>query len=215
MKIISLSYETAGYACSIATSIKNKYKLCTNFFDYLVTDLNTIIQVLNLTDFNLLKYNFDYEDQAEKKNITLKWKNFTKLISYHDLKNNFNNNDLNSLIKKYVRRYFRLINDIYSEKIIFFIRYGKTDKTEIKSFIDYIKKINNDLVIYFINVDYDENFKHNINYSDIGNYIYVNFYEINNNNDLIKNLDDPYYKILNCNWEYVFQIIENASNYYR
>ena len=212
MKVISLSYDEAGYACSIGSSIKKKYNLCTNFFDYLIVDINTINQILNLTDFNLLKFNFEYENQKEKKNITLIWKNFNKLISYHDLKCNFSKEDLDNMIKKYIRRYFRLMNDIFSEKIIFFIRYGKTDKNEIKSFINYVKKINNKLIIYFINVDYDINFKHNISYEDIDNYIYINFYDINPEKNEI---NDPFYRILNCNWEFIFQIIENANSYYK
>ena len=50
MKIISLSYEDAGYACSIGTSIKKKYNQQTNFFDFLVVDMRTINHILTLKD---------------------------------------------------------------------------------------------------------------------------------------------------------------------
>ena len=208
MKIISLSYEEAGYACSIGTSIKKKYKTYTNFFDFLVVDMKSINQIINMKDLNLLINNFKFEEQQKKENKTLVWNNFPKMISYHDLKNNFNKQDLKDFNKKYLRRYYRLMNDIYNEKRIFFIRYGKTNINELKLFINNIKELNEELEIFFINVDFDKNNKENIYYSDIKNYIYINFSQINKNE--IKN-DDIYYKLLECNWEYIFNKIEELN----
>ena len=205
MKIISLSYEEAGYACSIATSIKKKYDYSTNFFDYIIVDMNTINSILNLRDINKLTENFNYEDQLNDKTKTVKWNNFSKMISYHDLKKNFDNQMLNEFKSKYLRRYYRLINDIYNEKIIFFIRFGKTEYDEIKSFIENIRKINDKLIIYFVNVDYDEKSKETIYYEDIENYIYLNFNIINTKK---LNSDDLYFKMLECNWDFVFFKIE-------
>ena len=54
MKIISLSSNTAGYACAIACIIKNKYynnNYKTNFFDYLEISFTSIIQLLSLSLF--------------------------------------------------------------------------------------------------------------------------------------------------------------------
>ena len=48
MKIISLSYEEAGYACAIASTVKNNYykeNYKTNFFDFLVVSMNTINRI--------------------------------------------------------------------------------------------------------------------------------------------------------------------------
>ena len=210
MKVISLSYEDAGYACSIGTSIKNKYKTYTNFFDYLVVDMKTINNILQLKDLNMLLNNFNYEHVNNHKNTVVKWNNFDKLISYHDLKEVYNEIELKNFTKKYMRRYFRLINDIYNEKIIFFIRYGKTSYDEIKNFYNNIKNLNENIICYFINVDYDKSVN-NIYYEDIKTYIYINFHAINE--PKIYN-EDIYFKLLEYNWDFIFNIIEKNNKYY-
>ena len=211
MKIISLSYDEAGYACSIASSIKLKYKNITNFFDYLVVDMKTINDILVLKNINLLTNNFYIEPIKNHDTSSVKWNNFNKLISYHDLINNYTEIDLDNLKKKYTRRFFRLINDIYSENVIFFIRYGKTPENEIKKFNKNIKNLNEKIIFYFINVDYDENKKDNIIYQDINNYIYIN---LNIFNEKKVNNDDLYFRILEYNWDFVFNLIEkNNKNY--
>jgi hypothetical protein len=211
MKIISLSYNSAGYACSIASSIKKKYNNITNFFDYLVVDMKTINDIINLRDLNLLLNNHNFEDQITYKNKTLIWNNFSKMISYHDLVYDFDQEKYNNFKIKYLRRYYRLMNDLYNEKIIFFIRFGKTEYNEIKEFINNIKNINSKLIIYFINVDYDEDNIGNIYYDDIKEYIYINFKNIN-----IKEVvnDDLYFRSLDFNWEYVFNKIGELSKIY-
>ncbi len=171
MKIISLSYDEAGYACAIGSAIKRKYNSITNFFDYLVVDMKTINDILQLKDLNLLLNNFNYEHVNNHKNTVVKWNNFNKLISYHDLKEVYNEVDLKTFTKKYMRRYFRLINDIYNEKIIFFIRYGKISYDEIKIFYHNLKNLNENITCYFINIDYDKSIN-NIYYEDIKTYIY-------------------------------------------
>ena len=212
MKIISLSYEEAGYACSIATSIKNKYNSSTNFFDYIIVDMNTINKILLLRNINNLVENYNFEDQLNDKTKTVKWNDFSKMISYHDLKKDFDDDALNEFKSKYLRRYHRLMNDIYNEKIIFFIRFGKTKYEEIKNFIENIKKINKKLILYFINVDYDENSKQTIYYEDIENYIYLNFNIINQKK---LHSDDLYFKMLECNWDYVFYKIEEINKIHK
>ena len=114
MKIISLSYDEAGYACAIGSAIKRKYNNVTNFFDYLVVDMKTINNILQLKDLNMLLNNFNYEHVNNHKNTVVKWNNFDKLISYHDLKEVYNEIELKNFTKKYMRRYFRLINDKYN-----------------------------------------------------------------------------------------------------
>ena len=203
MKIISLSYDEAGYACAIGSAIKRKYNNVTNFFDYLVVDMKTINNILQLNNFN-------YEHVNNHKNTVVKWNNFDKLISYHDLKEVYNEIELKNFTKKYMRRYFRLINDIYNEKIIFFIRYGKTSYDEIKNFYNNIKNLNENIICYFINVDYDKSVN-NIYYEDIKTYIYINFHAINE--PKIYN-EDIYFKLLEYNWDFIFNIIEKNNKYY-
>lgn len=211
MKIISLSHSEAGSACSVGTFIKRFYNQKTNFFDYLVVDMKTINNIINIKDLNLIINNYEYEEQEAGKNITIKFNNFSKLISYHDIKYN-NNESIIEFKNKYMRRYHRLMSYLYEEDIIFFIRYGKTSYFEIKEFINNIKIINKNLIIYFINVDYDENYLNNIYYSDIENYIYINFNAINKKNIIN---DDIYFRILEYNWEFVFNLINDNLKLYK
>lgn len=212
MKIISLSYDEAGYACSIATSIRNKYNTQTNFFDYLVVDFKSLMDIINLKDIKLITENFSYEDQKDFKNKTVIFNNFSKLISYHDLKCNYNNTIIDEFKKKYIRRFHRFMNDLYNDKMIFFIRYGKTSYNDIINFNNLIKNINSKLIFYLINVDYDKELDNNIIYNDIQNYIYINFFNIN-----VKEIksDDNYFKILECNWDFVFYKIEEIYKIYK
>lgn len=211
MKIISLSYEEAGYACSIASSIKKKYNCITQFFDYLVVDMKTINEILLLKNINLIINNFQISNIENHNYMSVKWNNFSKLISYHDLGLNYNELGLENLKKKYTRRFFRLVNDIYSEDIIFFIRYGKTPLNDIIQFNENIRKLNEKLIFYFINVDYDEDLKNNIIHEGINNYIYINFFHINENKT---HNEDLYFRILEYNWDFVFNLIETNNKYY-
>jgi len=212
MKIISLSFDEAGYACAIASSIKKYFynnNCKTNFFDYLVVSMKSINEILELKNLNLLINNLDLSESHIDTTI-VKWSNFHKLISYHDIKNNSDKSDLIHFKNKYLRRYIRLIHYLYEENIIFFIRYGKTPENDIQQFFKIIKNINNNLIFYFINVDYDTQFKENIQYKNIENYIYINFYLINNNNT---KHTDKYFEILEYNWDFVFNLIKKNNDY--
>lgn len=212
MKIISLSSNIAGPACAVALSIKkyynNDYK--TNFFDFLEVSLLSIIQVLQTKDIdNILRGNNKIILNKDDKNSVF-FNNFDKMISHHDLLKIYTDFDYNNLIDKYKRRYERLINSIKEEKIIYFIRYGFEDSNIIKYFINSINKINPNLEIYFINVNYDINNLdiNNLN-KNIKNYYYVNF---NNYIDSeMKYSDDMFYKTLEFKWDIVFDLINKTK----
>jgi hypothetical protein len=216
MKIISLSNDEAGYACAIGTSIKRYYenKTKTNFFDFLVASMNSINKILSMSNLDLLKDNINIEKSHENTCIII-WKNFDKLVSYHDLKLNFSNSDYINFYNKYKRRWVRLLHFIYEEDIIFFIRYGTISKSDLDLFYENINHLNNNLVFYFINVDYDENnYDKQVIFKNYKNYVYINFNLINNkNNENKENKEkDDFYRILNYNWNFVFKIIE--KNYH-
>ena len=217
MKIISLSSNIAGPACAIGVCIKkyfynNNYK--TNIFDYLEISFVSIIQILNM-DYNDIDY-LSYNNNIEKNNdgkYTVKFNNFDKIYSHHDLNDNYTENDYNEFIEKYKRRYKRLINYIKNENKIFFIRYGIEDLEEIKSFINIINKINPNLVFFLIIVVYDESQKEvnseyiNINPYNLNNVYFYNFY-----NNLDKNLiysEDLFHKTIEYNWKDIYNIIFN------
>ena len=214
MKIISLSNNEAGYACAVGTSIKRYYKnnYKTNFFDYLVVSMKSINEILSLEHLNLMNENIDIQVSHENRSIIV-WNNFDKLISYHDLKLNFNKEEYIDFLNKYKRRFIRLLNFIYEEDILFFIRYGEITHDELYTFYLNIKKINPTLVFYFIHIDYkeDNHICKEKEYSNYKNYIYINFKLINK--DKINQEDDIYYQVLNYNWDFVFNIIDKNYIY--
>jgi hypothetical protein len=212
MKIISLSSSISGPACAIATIIKkhfynNNYE--TNMFDFLEVSLESIIKVLSINNNNLniedyLKNNYDIIVNNDGNNSVF-FNNFDKLISHHDLILNYNEEIFNNFIEKYKRRYNRLINHILNEEKIFFIRFGIEEKDSIINFINNIKKINNNLEVYFINLYFDENNKKL--YDDIKNYYYINFYDNIDFNKIYS--EDLFYKTMEFNWIPIFEIINN------
>ena len=210
MIIISLSSNIAGPACAVATSIKNNLyenkNYPTNYFDYLVVSLKSINQLLNLekNDINHLDKNIKISDNITDKK-TVEFLNFDNMISYHDLKKNYNEKDLINIIDKYKRRYYRLLNYIKNEKIIYFMRYGDENINDIIEFNNNISKINPKLIFFFVNLIYQENMIRNNN--DLNNYLLINFYDINNKN--IEYEEDLFYKTLQFNWIKIFEIINN------
>jgi hypothetical protein len=204
MKIISLSSSVAGPACAVAKCIKKYYyndDYQTNMFDYLEISLLSIIQILNLEkdDIHYLYLNNEIFLNKDNNN-SVRFNNFDKIISHHDLKNNYLEKDYIDFIEKYKRRYYRLINDIKNEDKIFFIRYGLESECIINKFIDRINILNPSLKVYFIIVDYNEK-DENINNS---NYIYINFYKYKEN---INYSDDLFFKTMQYNWKIVYDII--------
>ena len=73
------------------------------------------------------------------------------------------------------------------------------------NFINEVKIINNKLIIYFININYDE-YNNNLNY-DIENYYYINFYNYLDNEIIYH--EDLFYKTKEFNWYPIFEIINN------
>jgi hypothetical protein len=229
MKIISLSSNIAGPACAVSVSIKkyfynDNYK--TNIFDYLEISLKSINQILEIINKNenietLLKTNNKKYLNNDGK-ISVIFKNFDKIISHHDLNNQFSENDYIKFIDKYIRRYDRLKIDLYKEDKIFFLRFGKEEKEDIINFIKNINNINPLLKIYFIHLDYN-NYENNDDYSyklDYHyekkenilkiNYNYINFYDyVNLDKKYSENL---FYKTIEFDWNIVYQYIKSIMN---
>jgi hypothetical protein len=63
-------------------------------------------------------------------------------VSLHDLKQNYNENDINEFITKYRRRYNRFIEHIKNNETICFLRYGISPSDNVKGFIEAILAIN-------------------------------------------------------------------------
>lgn len=212
MKIISLSANIAGFACSIASSIKKYFynnNYITNIFDYLELSIISINQFLLLNEEDIQYINFEDDWYVNhKKCITIKFKKFHNIYSHHDLNNNFTIYDYDNLKQKYIRRYERLINDIKNEDKIFFLRYGIEDSVQIELFYENIQKKNPKLIFYYIMLVYSENpIAFNIKYD---NFIVINFYDFIDKK--IKYDNDPFNRVLQYNWKEIYNILEKNMN---
>ena len=210
MKIISLSASVAGHACAISQCIKKYFynnNCQTNIFDYLEISLLSINQILylNMNDINYLHENNEIVSNIDG-NKSVRFKNFDKIISHHDLKENYTDEDYCNFIKKYQRRYYRLYENIKTEDKIFFIRYGFETEILIETFMKKINEINPQLIVYFINVNCDKN-NEIINYN-INNYYYINFY-INENIIYDNNLFNQTFQY---NWNIIYDLIRTKLN---
>ena len=210
MKVISLSSNTAGPACAIATSIKkyfynNNYQ--TNIFDFLELSLLSIIQILESNniekDINNNHLIIDNINNAK----SVEFKNFDKIISHHDLLNNYSENDFILFLQKYKRRYYRFINDILNNDKIFFIRYGNDDYDLIVKFINKIKSMNPNLKVIYINIIYDENSNIEL---DNDNFILINFFKYIDKSK--KYSDDSFFRTIEYKWNIIYDKIKYKLN---
>jgi hypothetical protein len=208
MKIISLASDIAGPACAIATSVKKYFynnSNQTNIFDYLEITLSDINKLLNNYDISFVDDLHIYINRINKSSVN--FNKFNKMISHHDLAEEYNENDLQNFKEKYIRRYNRLFNHLKNENDIFFLRFSDDNNDDILNFINIIKKINTNLNFKFIHLFYDEkninNFKHE-------NYIYINFYNYIDNTKTYN--EDLFFKTIEFDWKVVYNIIyENLS----
>ena len=203
---LSLSSSYPGNACALRESI-NKYTTNSNktqFFDWLVTSMKSVNQILENTPI-IFESNYIYPNSLN--NTSINFKNFDLLTSHHDI-HEFNDNSINEITEKYIRRYERLINTIKEQKKINFIRYCKNstniEEEEILIFYKNIKNINPNLLFNFILIsDYNDFVIPNNLLKD--NFIYIN---LNNYvDDDIVNETNAYYKIVKT-YKCVFDLVK-------
>jgi hypothetical protein len=202
---ISLSSSYSGNACAIKQSIvkytKNSNE--TQFFDWLVTSMKSVNQILENTPI-IFESTYIYPNVSN--NTSIKFKNFDLLTSHHDIRI-FNDNSINEITEKYTRRYERLINTIKEQQNIYFIRYCKNsnniEETEIIKFYKNINNINPNLIFKFILIsDYNDLIipnsllEYKFTYINLNNYI----------DDDVLNETNTYFKIIK-QYKYVFDII--------
>lgn len=202
---ISLSSSYSGNACAIKQSIvkytKNSNE--TQFFDWLVTSMKSVNQILENTPI-IFESTYIYPNISN--NTSIKFKNFDLLTSHHDICK-FNDNSINEITEKYTRRYERLINTIKEQQNIYFIRYCKNsnniEEEEIIKFHKNINNINPNLIFKFILIS---------DYNDLiipNSLLECNFIYINLNNYInqdILNEENTYFKSIK-QYKYVFDII--------
>jgi hypothetical protein len=138
---------------------------------------------------------------------SINFKNFDLLTSHHDI-DKFNDNSINKITEKYIRRFERFISKIKGKEKINFIRYCKNqqniEEEEIYRFYENIKNINPNLLFNFILIS---------EYNDLvipNNLLKDNFIYINLNNyvdDDILNETNNYTKIIKS-YKCVFDLVK-------
>jgi hypothetical protein len=204
---ISLASSYTSNACAIKQSIVNytKYIGKTHFFDWLVTSMKSVNQILENTPI-LFESTYVYPNSLNTTSIN--FKNFHLLTSHHDI-HEFNDNSINEITEKYTRRYERLISTIKEQDKIYFIRYCKNtndiEEEEIDRFYKNIKNINSKLVFKFILISDCENLIiPNSLLND--NFIYINLNDYID--DEVLNEKDNHFKNIK-KYKCIFDIIKD------
>jgi len=161
MKIISLSHNVNGTACSIAVAIKKYFyndDKQTELFDFLTISMKSVNEIITGMDITGFIRNIsNYENMVQ-------FKNFDKIISCHDIDNykrkdpSMNDIEIDErLTNQYNRRRNRLLTTLRenpNEETIYFLRYctdfENIQHNEVMNFMNNIKNINKDLVFHLI-----------------------------------------------------------------
>jgi hypothetical protein len=152
-----MQYISIGVSCNVKYQI-DKYKgnKATLFFDYLLSNMCSVIKLLECEDINkILNKNsivLHKKNPVKNNNSRIVIKSLASCESIHDLPINFNNEDINNFIDKYKRRYYRIINYINSGEKILFLRYNKITLDEKNRFVNAVLKINPDCNFSLVNI---------------------------------------------------------------
>lgn len=149
MKMISI-----GSRCNVKYQINKYYKSETLFFDWLVTDMATVILVLQCKNIDTI-LSPEYVVKYPWRNRAVTVNSLPYCLSIHDI-NRVNDKEILNFIDKYKRRHERLINIIKSVDTLHFIRYGKIEATEKEAFIHTILDINPDCNFTLVSVNIEQ-----------------------------------------------------------
>jgi hypothetical protein len=199
-----MKYISIGWNCSVKYNI-DKYigKSERLFFDWLMTGMNSVIEILQSNNIkNILYFDNiirDVNDPYSGENSRIIIKSLNHCVSIHDFSRNYTDNDILDFIDKYTRRFNRIIQFIKSNEKLCFIRFDHLlNYDEIYKFIETIKNINNNCDFTIVIID-----NHTKNNSEI--FKQNNLLHIKLNLDKIEN--DWTEQFLN--WKNIFSDIEN------
>jgi hypothetical protein len=152
-------YISIGNACSVKYQLnKHKNKTETLFFDWLVTSMDSVIEVLSGNIDKILNINTICITPSSNNMSNICIKTLDDCRSIHDVNLHYTDNDILKFIDKYKRRYTRIINYIQSKEKIYFIRVGSVDSYSQQKFIAAILKLNPkcdfDLIVIDNNINY-------------------------------------------------------------
>ena len=197
-------YISIGHGCNVKQQINTiKGSKETLFFDWLMTDMKSVNQILSYyQNIDELLY-FDNIIQCDKhpyhqNNSRMLIKSLSHCVSIHDINKEYNEKDIEDFIDKYKRRFLRILDCIKSNDKLYFIRYGNITNEEKEDFIKIIKEINHpcNFILISIKINQDENLTKRED-----NYIEIN----------IQKPNKPYpddWKTSFLDWENIFKIID-------
>jgi hypothetical protein len=201
-----MKYISIGTACQVKYNIdKFISKSETLFFDWLITSMTTVIDILSCDDIKNILF-FDNIKQDIKNpyagyNSQIIVKTLDCFVSTHDLPKNYTNEDIFNFIDKYTNRFNRIIDFIKLKEHICFVRYTtyKIEQEEINKFIKAILNINNECNFTLVIIHN----KNNNNSNEIiknNHLLYININVDNSGDD---------WTLQNINWKQIFIDIEN------
>jgi hypothetical protein len=197
-------YISIGFACSVKYQIhKHKHTTETLFFDWLMTSMMSVIEILSCDDINKILH-FDniirdsnYPCHGNNARVSIKSLNFCESI--HDVPAVFTDNDIVKFIDKYKRRFNRIIKYIKSDEKIYFIRDRLINDYERQKFNEIILRINP--TCNFALIIIDNNTSNNDSILKYENCLHIKL-----------NIDAPIkgdWTSTYLNWEKIFLDIEN------
>jgi hypothetical protein len=199
-------YISIGYACNVKHQIdKHKHKIETLFFDWLITSINSVIEILKCDDINQILY-FDniIRDPCKpfnSNNSCVIIKSLNGCLSIHDIPLEFTDKDILEFIDKYKRRFNRIIEYIKSNEKIYFISDGIINDNLRQEFINTILRINPNCNFTLIIIDNNK-----LNNASILKYDHCLHIKLN-----IDPPTEPDWTTSYLNWEKIFVDIENNS----
>jgi hypothetical protein len=156
-----------------------------------------------------IRFEENYEYPNGTNSVSIHFKDFDYMISHHDMLE-YNKSNVIEIIKKYERRYERLMDSIILENLIIFVRFVKEKEDlleeDLINFYNNIENINPNLTFYFI-ILINENIIFNINICTKKNIIIYNFKSFLEQNKIYD--DNIYFRIIN---EYKYENIYNLIN---
>ena len=198
-------FISIGDACSVKYQIdKHICKKETLIFDRVITDMNSVIKILNNYDNideiinvdNIIKHPYN-PVKADKSRIMIKC--LTKFESIHDISVDMLETEVDEFIETYKRRLMRVINHILGDKKIFFVRFGDIKSNEQIEFINAIKKINPTCDFSLVGLNNNAYLLDN------------NLININLDKYLIKEIDESDWSKSYYDWKKIFNDILSAT----
>ena len=199
-------FISLGPSCNVKWALNTFFgKKETLFFDWSMTNLRSVTQILGINDVNdilsLKKLTLNQNNPLKSNNSRILINTVDYWESIHEVPKQFTQKDIQSFIDKYKRRHKRTIELIKNPSYyIFFIYYGNASIEDKRNFINCIKNIKKNN--FFTLVELGE-FSENIVFiRENNNLLKINLNMLNNSE---KKKDD--WTTSHIDWETIFNII--------